>query len=69
MKVHFRFPSVKLRNIICHSQELVSFRLVWIAYIHLFAASYQHKKLLTVLYIIENTGLGNLLEDTILVNF
>ena len=69
MKVHFCIPFDKMRNIICHSQELVSFRLVWIAYIHLFAASYQHKKLLTVLYIIENTGLGNLLEDTILVNF
>ena len=46
MKVHFCIPSDKMRNIIYHSQELVSFRLVWIAYIHLFAASYQHTKLL-----------------------
>ena len=57
-----------MRNIIYHSQELVSFKQVWIAHILLFAASYQHTKLLTILYVIENTRLGNLYENTILVN-
>ena len=68
MKVHFYIPSDKMRNIICHSQELVSFGLVWIAHIHLLAASYQHAKLLTVLYVNRNKYLVNSSENTTIVH-